>query len=514
MDKTAPITGSSNEFDRAGVRAQPQLSVAHHRDGGFIGQRYVLRDGETRLLGRAESCFAPGTLDDPSVSRRHLQLERRDRHTWAVDLGSRNGSFINGSAVSRQALVHGDVLTVGRVLLIYHEGPVLARHEPHPSLIGVGGAIAELLSQIRMVAPRATTVLIQGDTGVGKELVARELHQQSGRTGAFVPLNCGGVADGVIHSELFGHARGAYSGAQAGRAGLVQAAQGGTLFLDEIGDASPDLQASLLRLLEQREFRPVGSDQVVQADVRFLAASHIQLRSAVEEGRFRRDLFGRLYHWVIAVPSLRQRPEDIVPLAMHFGWQICGRPVALTRRFAYGLLRHQWSENVRELRVVVEQAAIEAAGAEVLDLTNTIAQRLSIDLLPPAPLHDEATVSQHASKFEQTVVPVVGQGAGQPSTPHQQPRVDLAATPPGGVLPAPTTPVVEIKPASAPRPSGQQLRERFLAHGGNMKALANELGIARNTLYRWFREAELDLQLLRNEIAGGHSSTGGEVPSS
>jgi DNA-binding NtrC family response regulator len=199
-------------------------------------------------------------------------------------------------------------------------------------------------------------VLICGETGTGKELVARALHQQSGRRGGFVPVNCGSIPRELVESELFGHERGAFTGAAARRHGLFQEADGGTLFLDEIGELPAALQPRLLRVLETGVVRPVGADREVRVDVRVLAATHVDLREAVNVGRFRRDLYYRLAAAVVATPPLRARREDIGPLARRI---LDEEPGAC--RLSEGALRaleaHSWPGNVRELRNVLRRAA-------------------------------------------------------------------------------------------------------------------------------------------------------------
>jgi transcriptional regulator with PAS, ATPase and Fis domain len=312
----------------------------------------------------------------------------------------------------------------------------------------VSAEVDDLLRRVELLARSDVTVLVQGETGTGKELVASALHHQSGCTGRFVAVNCAALAEGVVSSELFGHVRGAFSDAVAARAGMVAAAAGGTLFLDEIGDANPAVQASLLRLLEQREYRPVGSDAVHTTDARFVAATHLSLERAVEQGAFRRDLFSRLDQTVVHVPPLRQRCEDVVPLALHFGEKIAGRPVQLDRALALALLRCNWPTNVRQLRAVVEQASLEGEGDELLKLTKGVAQRLE----------------------QSTGAP----GAGAPG-------IQVAAEP-------------------GQKPSRDALRERLAATGGNVRALANELGVSRNTVYRWLNSYDLAVSDLRDEL--------------
>jgi DNA-binding NtrC family response regulator len=449
---TAPDVGSSDLSEA--VHAQPALTLVYHADAERIGGVAFVLESEPLELGRAATAFGEGALDDDLVSRSHVRFERKGADVRIVDLESRNGTFVNGERLAApRALAVGDVVGLGRVLLIFHRVPVYHQPAGHPTLLGVGAGVALVLDQIRRVAERDTTVLVSGETGSGKELVAREIHARSGRAGPFVAVNCGALTEGLMHSELFGHVRGAFSGADRDRDGLVHAAEGGTLLLDEIGDATPALQLALLRLLEQREYRAVGSEQLRRANVRFVAASHVPLARMVAAGRFREDLHARLTRWTIRVPPLRERAEDVVPLALGAARRFAKHDVALGRKLALAMLRYDWPANVRELESVVEQAVVEAehAGTARLRLTPALAARLGTT------------------------------GAAERDS----------------AVPDDSTAVAEADRTRAERPGPEALRARFVELGGNVRQLAAELGVGRNTLYRWFREAGIDLQALR-----------------
>ena len=239
-----------------------------------------------------------------------------------------------------------------------------------PGIVGHSRAIRRVFESVRRVAPTDTTVLIQGETGSGKELLARAVHDQSRRaSGPFVAVNCSALAEGVLESELFGHVKGAFTGAVSSRVGLFAAADGGTLFLDEVGDVSLRLQQRLLRVLQEREVMPVGSTTPRPVDVRVVAATHRNLEREMEEGRFRGDLFYRLNVFAIAVPPLRERRSD-VPLLVEAALEqargrIGGGPTSVSP-LAMRLLRaYDWPGNVRELFSVVESSAIRSGGARV-----------------------------------------------------------------------------------------------------------------------------------------------------
>ncbi len=219
-----------------------------------------------------------------------------------------------------------------------------------------------LCDVIKRVAPMPSTVLVEGESGTGKELAARAIHQLSGRSGSFVPVNCGAVSAELLESELFGHVKGAFTGAHQSREGLFTYAEGGTLFLDEIGEMPLQMQAHLLRALEERSIRPVGSNREFEVNVRIIAATNKRLEEQVAKGRFREDLFYRLNVLSLHIPSLRERPEDIPLLVKHFQHQLSAdlgveaRPldeIEISR-----LMTYNWPGNVRELKNVIERSLL------------------------------------------------------------------------------------------------------------------------------------------------------------
>jgi DNA-binding NtrC family response regulator len=242
-------------------------------------------------------------------------------------------------------------------------------------LTGQSRAIARVQEQIRQLASTRATVLVEGETGTGKGLVAQAIHHNSPRRGErFVWVNCGALAEGVIESELFGHERGAFTGAVQMRRGRFELADGGTLFLDEISEAPPAVQVKLLRVLQDREFERVGGQQTLKVDVRLVAASNRDLGAQVAAGRFREDLFYRLSVVRIVVPPLRERREDI-PLLVEvfireFNREHGRRITGITRGVLDRLLRHAWPGNVRELRNVIEGMIVFADGKRPLDLSD------------------------------------------------------------------------------------------------------------------------------------------------
>jgi len=240
----------------------------------------------------------------------------------------------------------------------------------------------EIFALIRKVADGRSSVLISGDSGTGKEVVARTIHFSGSRAARpFVPINCTAIPEGLLESELFGHVRGAFTGAHVTKRGLFEQAHGGTLFLDEIGDMGLGLQGKLLRVLQDREIRPVGGNQSVKVDVRIIAATNRDLRSEIEAGRFRRDLFYRLNVIPIAIPPLRERPDDIPLLAEAFLRKHADRPRRLAPAAIEQLKRCSWEGNARELENVIERALAlcerPEIGPEDLPLPDANARRVA-----------------------------------------------------------------------------------------------------------------------------------------
>jgi DNA-binding NtrC family response regulator len=238
-------------------------------------------------------------------------------------------------------------------------------------LIGNCDAIVRLRAQVERVAKVAAPVLIWGESGSGKELTAQAVHTHSERAGGpFVPINCGAISPTLIHSELFGYERGAFTGATKGKAGLIESAHGGTLFLDEIGDLPKDQQANLLRFLQEKTICRLGSTRTIAVDVRVVAASHVQLQDAVAKGNFREDLYYRLAVLPVTVPPLRERRDDLVALAEHFFHQYADekspRLKGFSNRAIAAILEHDWPGNVRELINRVRRALVMSDGRLIM----------------------------------------------------------------------------------------------------------------------------------------------------
>jgi transcriptional regulator with GAF, ATPase, and Fis domain len=256
------------------------------------------------------------------------------------------------------------------------EARVLSLSQELDARSGSAGAVAQsgawkaVLKAAGQVASTDTTVLLTGESGTGKEVIARFIHRASIKQGPFIAVNCAALPEQLLESELFGHERGAFTGAQQSKPGQVELASGGVLFLDEVGELSPSAQAKLLRVLQEREFQRLGGTRTIKANVRIIAATNRELRRALTRGDFREDLYYRLHVFEIRLPPLRQRPEDILPLSQLFladiGRSFARPPAGMTREARRCLLEHTWPGNVRELRNVLERAAIVCEGGLIV----------------------------------------------------------------------------------------------------------------------------------------------------
>jgi formate hydrogenlyase transcriptional activator len=267
-----------------------------------------------------------------------------------------------------------------------------------PSIIGNSAALQQALRLVRLVAPTDATVLIQGETGTGKELIAEAIHKGSARSsGPFVKVNCAAIPAGLLESELFGHERGAYTGAVTRSIGRFERANKGTLFLDEIGDLPPELQPKLLRVIQERQFERLGSSAAIHTDVRVICATNRNLPEMIDNRQFRADLFYRLSVFPIALAPLRERPEDIRLLVHHFAMHYADRmhkPIsAISEEFIEDLSRHSWPGNIRELQNCIERSVILARGdvlhGSVPELTGTRHdESKEAELSPPVTLEE------------------------------------------------------------------------------------------------------------------------------
>jgi DNA-binding NtrC family response regulator len=328
-------------------------------DGVDRGRRVVVSPSGLRI-GTAPS--AHFRLNDRSVSRLNCELQwREDGALRLWDSGSTNGTFVDGIRVRDADVVPGATVRVGAtsIRLVAGDSPMVlpvSNRDHLGPMVGGSLEMRRVYALVERIAPTEMTVLIQGDTGTGKELVAREIHDHSPRAGGpFVAVDCGAIAPNVIESELFGHVRGAFSGAISERRGLFEEADGGTLFLDEIGELPINLQAKLLRALEAREIRRVGSNSARRVNVRVVAATNRGLARSVNEGSFREELYYRLAVGEIYLPPLHARRGDIPLLAAHFYRHFSGKDDPIPESLLSALLTRSWPGNVRELRNFIER---------------------------------------------------------------------------------------------------------------------------------------------------------------
>lgn len=355
------------------ARASDYLYRVLRMDGLGSGARHTL-DGVDRIeIGRGERPIPERggralRLDcpDPFMSGTHAVLERERGHWVVRDAGSRNGIVVNGVRSERAIVLDSDVIELGRTALMLRTGQLAAAADhvldaPANELATLDPELAVALAELARVATARVSVLVSGPTGAGKERVARAVHRFSGRAGPFVPVNCGALPPTLIESELFGHRRGAFSGAVESRAGLVLASDRGTLFLDEVADLPAQAQAALLRVLEERRVRAIGATGDQPVDLRVVAATHRDLPAMCDAGEFRDDLLARLAGFEISLPPLRERRVDI---GLMLG-ELLGPGAALAAGAARALLRYDWPHNIRQLAQVIESAAALAGDGAI-----------------------------------------------------------------------------------------------------------------------------------------------------
>jgi DNA-binding NtrC family response regulator len=356
-------------------------TLVHYRDGDK--PMLVLRSAVARIIaGPGQGLSAPIGLSpivigagsdcdisvpDPKVSRHHLELRVHTEGYLLRDLDSTNGTHYRGARVQDVLLGPGAEVRLGETVVRIERGEELtspvAPQAAFGSLIGTSRAMQDVFGLLAAVAPTESTVLILGETGTGKELVAEELHSNSHRRDQpFSVLDCGAVPEQLLESELFGHKRGAFTGADSDRAGIFEQANGGTVFLDEIGELPQPQQTRLLRVLEQRSIKRLGENTRREVDVRIVAATHRDLPQRVKAGDFRQDLFYRLSVVQLRLPPLRERREDIPQLVQHFLQRSgVGSPESvLGPAVLEALVARKWRGNIRELRNVVERAIVLA----------------------------------------------------------------------------------------------------------------------------------------------------------
>jgi len=463
---------------------------------GRAAHTYALPDAGRVRVGRAPENDIQ--VDDPSVSRQHLCLHI-GANIQVEDLGSANGTYVVpsgsdgpavdggegtrrnkdlvGSRLSTQTPVPlklRDSLRLGSVFAELQIRERVSRSLPPAAPVGeipeldrrvVDPATVQSFELALRVASSDLTVLLTGETGVGKEILAETIHSNSARSDKpFLRLNCAALAESLLESELFGHERGAFTGALRAKEGLLEATNGGTVFLDEIGELPAGIQAKLLRVLEERKVTRVGSSTPRPIDVRFVAATNRDLRQDVAAGKFRKDLLFRINAVTILIPPLRDRPLDIAPLALHFHSLFCQKNALKVPQLSelswLRLREHPWPGNVRELRNVIERAAFLHQGGPLLP------EHLALDAWPNS--------SRRRSESE----PAAGERYEDSQPPH-----------------ATSARVLEISRAVSLAPKTDDDRQRMLAAlascGGNQTRAAKLLGFSRRTLVNRLRQYAL-----------------------
>jgi sigma-54 dependent transcriptional regulator, acetoin dehydrogenase operon transcriptional activator AcoR len=406
-----------------------------------------------RIVGRDAACAV--RLEGNDVSRRHAALFRADPAAAVTirDLDSRNGVRVNGRPVTLSPLQAGDVVRLGGWVGVVTPTPGELT-EIAPGLMG-GVALRTALEPLRRVAPSDLSIVLEGETGTGKEVVTRAVHGWSGRTGPLVAVNCAALPDGLAEAELFGYRRGAFTGADRASPGFFRSAHGGTLLLDEVSDLPMTLQAKLLRVLEQREVQPLGETRPVAIDVRIVVAGQQPLMDAVREGRFRADLLARLDGVTVKLPPLRRRREDVPPLFSHLLKVLGqGRAPAVESDLVERLCLHDWPFNVRELVQLVRRLLVLQS--------------------------DESTL--RAAHLPDRI------GAGAEADPRPAPTLRATAAVAGAQAPGVSEPIELPALVVALRTSG-----------GNVARAAAMLGITRQRAYRLMEGQAVDLEALRKQ---------------
>jgi transcriptional regulator with GAF, ATPase, and Fis domain len=402
--------------------------------GAMKGHSKLLGD-RLRIGKAAENDLV---LPDDTVSRHHCELVRTPDGVQVRDLDSTNGTRLAGARIQSAIVPPGAVIKIGEVELALRT--VAQRMDVLPSdatsfgpAIGQSLAMRTIFGVLERIAPTDATVLLEGETGTGKDVLARAIVQHSPRANApFVVVDCGAVSYALIESELFGHERGAFTGAVSSRQGAFELADGGTVFLDEIGELPLDVQPKLLRVLEAREFRRVGGNKTLRTNVRLIAATKRDLQREVSAGKFREDLYFRLAVVPIVVPPLRQRREDIAMLAEHILRAAAGpgrEPLRISQETMQGLLAHDWPGNVRELRNVLERAiymaqAVGAAEIGAVSLATSGSAGESVFQFDPQRSYRE-TRARYDAEFERRYVKwLLGRHGGNVSAAAREARMD------------------------------------------------------------------------------------------
>jgi formate hydrogenlyase transcriptional activator len=377
------LEGLDTRFVRANRTAMRILGITPDQVEGNYGKSFVPDTPSAQeRLRKALEAIGKGTDTGGVV----LELRRRDsgKPIWIQwwsrpdpDSGLTRTMFID---ITDRVQMEQEKARL-EAQNIYLQEEIRSQHN-FVEIVGNSPALIKVLRQVEQIAPTDSTVLIQGETGTGKELIARAIHDRSPRHGhPLVKVNCGAISAGLVESELFGHVKGAFTGALANREGRFTLADGGTIFLDEVGELTPETQVKLLRVLQEQEFEPIGSSKTIRVDVRVIAATNRDLSSMVSEGKFRSDLFYRLNVVPVTIPPLRERPEDIPLLTMFFLEKFARKLGRRIQRVAedttHRLTQYAWPGNIRELQNVIERAVVLATGPDLEVEENTLPKTVS-----------------------------------------------------------------------------------------------------------------------------------------
>jgi transcriptional regulator with PAS, ATPase and Fis domain len=399
-DVTTKVAGSSR------VRTLEAALVVV--DGASRGARIELGGGLVKI-GTAAGCEL--RLDDRTASRVHCEVRVRGSAIFVRDLGSTNGTFCEGVRVYEADVPSGAILKIGATAIRVEvsDAPLfvdVSTRESFGELVGKSLEMRRLYAMLERISKSDTTVLVQGETGTGKDVLARSIHAESARAkGPFVPVDCGAVPEQLFESELFGHLKGSFTGATTDRKGVFEEAEGGTLFLDEVGELPLALQAKLLRALETKSVRRVGSNTPRAVDVRIIAATNRPLAQCVNDGTFREDLYYRFAVVEVALPPLRARREDIPLLAAHFHRSLGGNGV-LPDAYVAALVQKSYAGNVRELKNVIERDVLLGNVTEARPSASPPPLALPTGAEELAPLHLPLKEARQAwtESFEQIYV--------------------------------------------------------------------------------------------------------------
>ena len=364
----------TREGERTAMNRELAIRVVSTPRAETVGEPRRL-DTKAFSIGRGRECSI--CLDDPRMSREHGVIESLgDRGLTLRDNESSNGTFLHGTRLAPGQSVpirEGAVIRMGNSLMVVHRAAEAGAPEsPEAGLHGCSNAIQNVRKNIRDAAPSTLKVLIEGETGTGKELVAKALHSLNKDSETFVAVNCAGVAASLFESEFFGHVKGAFTGADRDRRGYFAEANGGTLFLDEIGELALEHQAKLLRTLEDARVRPVGAteNKTARVYVRIIAATNRPLEAEIQAGRFRRDLLARLEEWPIHIPPLRDRREDVLLIWRHLvNLEKGGKVIQFSPGAKEALLIGEWPSNVRDLRNLAKRLVVQHRSKGACELT-------------------------------------------------------------------------------------------------------------------------------------------------